>query len=95
MYIILHGYTLKNLAQCNSNNYYDVLNKINYTAGSVWTLSYDPERRVLFSGGFDQTIVVWDIGSRKGVSYELVGHTLVESMHVCVPTTVFSDHVDG
>ncbi len=43
--------------------------------GSVWALTFDPERRILFSGGFDNTIVVWDIGSQQGTAYELNGHT--------------------
>ena len=42
--------------------------------GSVWALSYDHERRILFSGGLDQVIVVWDIGSQQGTAYELTGH---------------------
>lgn len=41
---------------------------------SIRSLSYDAEKRVLFSGGFDQIIVVWDIGSQKGTAYELTGH---------------------
>jgi WD40 repeat protein len=41
---------------------------------SVRSLAYDQERRVLFSGGYDQIIVVWDIGSQKGTAYELTGH---------------------
>lgn len=45
--------------------------------GSVWSLAFDSERRILFSGGFDSTIVVWDIGSQKGTSYELNGHRFV------------------
>ena len=47
-------------------------------SGSVWALTYDPERRVLFSGGFDNTIVVWDIGSQQGTAFELNGHTYVQ-----------------
>ena len=43
-------------------------------AGSVRSLCYDNERRILFTGGFDQIIVVWDIGSQKGTAYELTGH---------------------
>ena len=43
-------------------------------AGSVRCLSYDAERRVLFSGGSDELVVVWDIGSQKGTAYELMGH---------------------
>ena len=42
--------------------------------GSVRCLCYDTERRMLYTGGFDQIIVVWDIGSRNGTAYELTGH---------------------
>lgn len=45
-----------------------------HTAGSVRSLCYDQERRMLFSGGFDQIVVVWDIGSQKGTAFELTGH---------------------
>ena len=45
-----------------------------FVAGSVRSLCYDTERRVLFSGGFDELVVVWDIGSQKGTAYELMGH---------------------
>lgn len=41
---------------------------------SVRCLCYDTERRILYSGGFDQIIVVWDIGSQQGTAYELTGH---------------------
>ena len=44
------------------------------SSGSVRSLCYDSERRILFSGGFDQVIVVWDIGTQQGTAYELVGH---------------------
>ena len=47
---------------------------IRTSAGSVRSLCYDSERRVLFSGGFDELVVVWDIGSQKGTAYELMGH---------------------
>ena len=43
-------------------------------AGSIRCLCYDSERRILYSGGFDQIIVVWDIGSQQGTAYELTGH---------------------
>ena len=32
---------------------------------------------MLFSGGFDQIVVVWDIGSQKGTAFELTGHRSV------------------
>ena len=45
--------------------------------GSVRCLTYDRERRILYSGGFDQVIILWDIGSQKGTAYELTGHQYV------------------
>ncbi len=42
--------------------------------GSVRCLCYDSEKRILYSGGFDQIIVVWDIGSQQGTAFELTGH---------------------
>lgn len=37
-------------------------------------MSWDAERKLLFSGSFDQAIIVWDIGSQTGTAYELQGH---------------------
>ncbi|XP_037559536.1 WD repeat and FYVE domain-containing protein 2-like [Dermacentor silvarum] len=43
-------------------------------SGSIRCLTWDAERKLLFSGGFDQTIIVWDIGGKQGTAYELQGH---------------------
>ncbi|CAN8020167.1 unnamed protein product [Ixodes persulcatus] len=43
-------------------------------SGDIQCLSWDAERKLLFSGGFDQTIIVWDIGGKQGTAYELQGH---------------------
>ncbi|GFR11393.1 WD repeat and FYVE domain-containing protein 2 [Trichonephila clavata] len=43
-------------------------------SGSIRCLSWDPERKLLFSGSFDQSIIVWDIGGQQGTAYELQGH---------------------
>ncbi|XP_059172712.1 WD repeat and FYVE domain-containing protein 2-like isoform X2 [Physella acuta] len=43
-------------------------------AGSIRCLSWDAENQLLFSGSFDQSVIVWDIGSRKGTAFELQGH---------------------
>lgn len=45
--------------------------------GSIRCLAWDPDRQLLFSGSFDRTILVWDIGGRKGTVYQLHGHGLV------------------
>ena len=43
-------------------------------SGSVRCLAWDEEHRFLFSGSFDQSIIMWDIGEWKGTVYELQGH---------------------
>lgn len=42
--------------------------------GSIRSLEWDCEKQLLFSGSFDQSIIVWDIGGRQGITYELQGH---------------------
>ncbi|XP_045470295.1 WD repeat and FYVE domain-containing protein 2 [Harmonia axyridis] len=43
-------------------------------SGSVRSLAWDLERSMLFSGSFDKTVIVWDIGGQQGHAYELQGH---------------------
>ncbi|RXM31945.1 WD repeat and FYVE domain-containing protein 2 [Acipenser ruthenus] len=40
----------------------------------VTALCWDPVQRVLFSGSSDHSIIMWDIGGRKGTAIELQGH---------------------
>ncbi|TSQ01589.1 WD repeat and FYVE domain-containing protein 2 [Bagarius yarrelli] len=42
--------------------------------GNVTALCWDPVQRVLFSGSTDHSIIMWDIGGRKGTAIELQGH---------------------
>ena len=42
--------------------------------GSVRALAWDPEQKLLFSGSFDQSCIVWDIGGQQGTALELQGH---------------------
>lgn len=42
--------------------------------GSIRALAWDSSNQRLFSGSFDQTVIVWDIGGRQGTAYELQGH---------------------
>uniref|UniRef100_A0A672PZ49 WD repeat and FYVE domain-containing protein 2-like n=1 Tax=Sinocyclocheilus grahami TaxID=75366 RepID=A0A672PZ49_SINGR len=42
--------------------------------GNVTALCWDPVQRVLFSGSSDHSIIMWDIGGRKGTAFELQGH---------------------
>uniref|UniRef100_A0A672RDY4 FYVE-type domain-containing protein n=1 Tax=Sinocyclocheilus grahami TaxID=75366 RepID=A0A672RDY4_SINGR len=41
---------------------------------NVTALCWDPVQRVLFSGSSDHSIIMWDIGGRKGTAFELQGH---------------------
>ncbi|XP_041353829.1 WD repeat and FYVE domain-containing protein 2-like [Gigantopelta aegis] len=43
-------------------------------SGSIRCLSWDVDRSLLFSGSFDQSIIVWDIGGKQGTAFELQGH---------------------
>ncbi|XP_038658515.1 WD repeat and FYVE domain-containing protein 2 isoform X2 [Scyliorhinus canicula] len=42
--------------------------------GSITALCWDPVQRTLFSGSSDHSIIMWDIGGRKGTAIELQGH---------------------
>ncbi|KAJ9583262.1 hypothetical protein L9F63_022395 [Diploptera punctata] len=42
--------------------------------GSIRTMAWDSDKQHLFSGSFDQTVIVWDIGGQQGTAYELQGH---------------------
>ena len=37
-------------------------------------LHWDAKKQMLFSGGYDHTVVCWDIGGKRGTTYELQGH---------------------
>lgn len=45
--------------------------------GSVTCLWWDPIQRLLFSGASDNSIIMWDIGGRKGRTLLLQGHQCV------------------
>lgn len=45
-----------------------------FAPGNVTALCWDPVQRVLFSGSSDHSIIMWDIGGRKGTAIELQGH---------------------
>ncbi|XP_013385878.1 WD repeat and FYVE domain-containing protein 2 [Lingula anatina] len=57
-----------------TNNSCDVSTTLKGHQGSVRSLAWDAERSLLFSGSFDQSIIVWDIGGQQGTAIELQGH---------------------
>lgn len=56
------------------NNGPTVITTLKGHSGSVRSLAWDAERQMLFSGSFDRTVIVWDIGGQQGNAYELQGH---------------------
>uniref|UniRef100_A0A8D0BP28 WD repeat and FYVE domain containing 2 n=1 Tax=Salvator merianae TaxID=96440 RepID=A0A8D0BP28_SALMN len=55
--------------------------------GGITALCWDPVQRVLFSGSSDHSIIMWDIGGRKGTAIELQGHNdKVQSLSYSHPT---------
>jgi len=56
------------------NNNCDIITTLKGHSGSVRCLAWDEERSHLFSGSFDQSVIVWDIGGQKGTAFELQGH---------------------
>ena len=45
-----------------------------FDTGSIRCLAWDETRNLLFSGSFDESIIVWDIGGQQGTAFELQGH---------------------
>lgn len=50
------------------------INSLKGHSGSVRSLAWDGTKNWLYSGSFDCSIFVWDIGGRQGTVYELHGH---------------------
>ena len=51
------------------------------SSGAILTVTWDEERKWLFSGSADQSVIIWDIGGQKGSAVELHGHK-----YDCFPT---------
>lgn len=43
-------------------------------SGSVRSLYWAEGPQLLFSGSQDQSVIVWDVGGKRGTTYELHGH---------------------
>jgi len=47
---------------------------LNGHESTISSLSWDAEKKFLFSASHDKTIICWDIGGQKGTTYDLQGH---------------------
>lgn len=56
------------------NNGPSIVTTLKGHTGSIRSLTWDVARQMLFSGSFDHSIIVWDIGGQQGNAYELQGH---------------------
>lgn len=56
------------------NNGCQLITTLKGHTGSIRALEWNSEQQLLFSGSFDHSVVVWDIGGQKGTAYELQGH---------------------
>ncbi|XP_066253897.1 WD repeat and FYVE domain-containing protein 2 [Euwallacea similis] len=64
------------------NNGPTIITTLKGHTGSIRSLTWDVSRQMLFSGSFDHSIIVWDIGGQQGNAYELQGHhNKVSALH--------------
>jgi len=47
---------------------------INYVLAEIRCLRWVEGPQLLFSGACDQSVIVWDVGGKRGTIYELQGH---------------------
>jgi len=57
-----------------SENGVKLINVLKGHNGSIQSLNWDGTQGWLYSGSYDSSVFVWDIGGRRGTVYELNGH---------------------
>lgn len=58
------------------------INSLKGHSGAVNSLHWDGIQQILYSASSDKSIIMWDIGSKKGTAFELQGHdSKVMSVH--------------
>ncbi|CAP37296.2 Protein CBR-WDFY-2 [Caenorhabditis briggsae] len=56
------------------DNQPNLVSKLSAHTNSITSLTWDGNKKVLYSGSSDHLIIMWDIGGGKGEAYELNGH---------------------
>ncbi|CAF0752734.1 unnamed protein product [Adineta steineri] len=59
----------------DADNKYQSHTTLKGHTGSVQNLLWDSDAAWLFSGSFDTSVVVWDVGANQGLAVELNGHS--------------------
>jgi len=57
-----------------SENGVKLINVLKGHSGSIQSLCWDQSQGWLYSGSYDSSVFIWDIGGRKGTVFELNGH---------------------
>ncbi|CAI4224216.1 unnamed protein product [Auanema sp. JU1783] len=52
-----------------------LVSKLSAHTASVSSLAWDRVKEVLFSGSYDNLVIMWDIGGKRGEAYELNSHS--------------------
>lgn len=60
---------------------------LNGHEGGIMSLAWDPVKKFLYSSSTDKTIVCWDIGGQKGITYDLEGHKDRVTSIIYIPLT--------
>ena len=63
------------------------INTLKGHSGSIQCLAWDGVKNWLYSGSYDASVFVWDIGGRRGTVYELHGHRSKVTSLVYSPAT--------
>ncbi|UJR28285.1 hypothetical protein I4U23_009533 [Adineta vaga] len=59
----------------DTNNKCNLITTLKGHTGSIQNLLWDVDAAWLFSGSFDTSVVVWDVGAHQGLAVELNGHS--------------------
>lgn len=63
------------------------INSLKGHSASANCLCWDSASQILYSGSSDKSVIMWDIGSKKGTAFELQGHnSKVTSIHYSAQT---------
>uniref|UniRef100_A0A1I7XE77 WD_REPEATS_REGION domain-containing protein n=1 Tax=Heterorhabditis bacteriophora TaxID=37862 RepID=A0A1I7XE77_HETBA len=52
-----------------------LVSKLSAHTGPISSLAWNRVKEVLFSGSYDNLVIMWDIGGKRGEAYELNGHS--------------------